>query len=345
MFQVRRRQQFDWHLQIENPKNLAFTLVEAIVTIFIFSLLMAAIFGSIFILYRTHGYEWQQSLAISEARRGIETMVKEIREAREGENGAYPIEYAGDKEFIFYSDIDNDGRVERVRYFLGKIETETIERECESSSKGGSCSVLFSDFLKGNLREASLKISVQGDLNSQWEYLTVNIDNQISSTFCQNETCSQCPGQWEATKTFNVKNFAQDGQISIFVQASCPNPNKENRCVDPLCPFSFKIKFELTITQEIQTTELKKGVIKPIGFPPTYPLDQEKVSVITQYVRNAPPIFEYFDENGNKIEDYPARLSNTKVMKVFLVVNVDPNRPPTEYQLESYVQLRNLKNE
>jgi hypothetical protein len=26
-----------------------------------------------------------------------------------------------------------------------------------------------------------------------------------------------------------------------------------------------------------------------------------------------------------------------------LVVNVNPNRPPTEYQLQSFVQLRNLK--
>jgi hypothetical protein len=106
---------------------------------------------------------------------------------------------------------------------------------------------------------------------------------------------------------------------------------------------SFKARFELTVTQEVQTTQLKKGVIKATGTPPNYPLDQEKVKVITSYVRNNPPIFEYFDENGNKIEDYPARLKDTKVMKVFLVVNVDPNRPPNEYQLESYVQLRNLK--
>lgn len=324
---------------------MAFTLIETLTTIFIFGLILVLLSGFVFFLYRIHGYEWEQSLAISEAKRGIETMVKEIREAREGENGAYPIEYAGDKEFIFYSDIDNDGKSERVRYFLGKIETETIEKECESNVKGGSCGVLFSNFLKGNLKEATLKISVQGDLNSQWEYLTLNIDNQATYTFCQNESCQQCPNQWQATKTFDAKTWANDNQISIFVQASCPDPGRENRCTDPLCPFSFKAKFELTITQEIETTELKKGVIKPVGFPPVYPLEKEEIFVISSFVRNAPPIFEYFDQSGRKIDEYPARLTMTKVMKVFLVVNVDPNRPPNEYQLESFVQLRNLKNE
>lgn len=330
-------------------KIFGISLVETLVAIFVFAILMLAISFAVVSLYKTRTYQVEQSLAVSEARDGIERMVKEIREARQGENGAYPIEYAGDKEFIFYSDVDNDGKTERVRYFLGQIQTETFEKECASNQPGGSCSIVFSDFLKGTIRQATLKISVRGDLdNLNWEYLTTNIDNQISTTFCYKETCSSCPPNFENLKTFDVTQLAQDGQILISAQASCPNPNRERTCVDAICQpgsFSFKIKAELIVTQEVQTPELKRGVIKATGFPPTYPLDQEKVTVITKYVRNAPPIFEYFDEKGQKIEDYPARLQNTKVMKVFLVVNVDPTRPPTAYQLESYVQLRNLKKE
>jgi len=325
-----------------------FTLTETIVAIFVFSLLMGAISGTVLILYRTHSYEWQQSLAIEEARRGIETMVKEIREAREGENGAYPIEYAGDKEFIFYSDIDNDGKTERVRYFLGEIENQTLIQECQSNQKGGSCSVNFSNFTKenGKIVSAILKVTARGDLNSPHEYLTISVNGQQLAEKICDSGCTQCPSNFEGLKTFDVSEFAKSGFITILAQASCPNPNAESRCVDVICDsnsISFQVKFELSITQEVQTTDLKKGVIKAIGTPPTYPLDQEKISTITSFVRNTPPIFEYFDQNGNKIEDYPARLSETKVMKVFLVVNVDPNRPPTEFQLESFVQLRNLK--
>jgi prepilin-type N-terminal cleavage/methylation domain-containing protein len=328
--------------------HLGFTLTETIVAIFVFSLLMGAVSGMILMLYRMHSYEWEQSLAIEEARRGIEIMTKEIREAREGENGAYPIEYAGDKEFVFYSDIDDDGKTERIRYFLGEIQTEIFTQECQSNQKGGNCSVSFSNFLKenGKITSAVLKVKARGDLNSLSEYLTISVNGQpLSDTICSTG-CSQCSTNFEGLKTFDVTNFAKTGSLSIVVQASCPNPNQESKCVDVICDsntISFKANFELTITQEVQTTELKKGVIKAMGDPPNYPLDQEKVSIITSYVRNSPPIFEYFDENGNKILDYPARLKDTKVMKVFLVVNVDPNRPPTEFQLESFVQLRNLK--
>ena len=338
-------------MQKIQSKIKSFTLIETLIAIFVFLLLFGGISAMIINLYQTHTFQWKQSLAIAEAKKGIELMIKEIRNAREGENGAYPIEKAGDKEFIFYSDVDNDGKTERVRYFLGEIQTETFTKECKSSESNydGSCSVSFSDFLKGNLISAQLKISVQGDLNSSQEYITISIDGQNFGTICTTG-CNQCPGNWEGVSTTDVFSLAQDGTLNILAQASCLNQNVERRCVNRICSdneglFSFKARFELIITQEVQTPRLKRGVIKPLGFPPIYPQDQEKITVITPYVRNAPPIFEYYDENGNKIEEYPARLKNTKVMKIFLVVNVDPNKPPVEYQLESFVQLRNLKNE
>ena len=318
-------------------KSKSFTLIETLVAIFVFWLLITTISGLILILYRTHSYQWEQALAISEARRGIETMIKEMREAREGENGAYPIDYAGDKELVFYSDIDNDGRTERIRYFLGKIEETSITQECYTTIGGGFCSNLFSNFFNGNLIEAKLAVSLQGDLGSANEYVDIFADNQFLGIFCKTG-CSDCPGTWQGTQIFDVSSLAADNNLYLLAQAS-------DR-VDPSCQpenFAIKVRFELYVKYESLTTELRRGIIKPTGFPPTYPLNQESVSIINPYIRNAPPIFEYFDENGNKIEEYPARLKNTKFLKVFLVVNVDPNKPPTEYQLESFVQIRNLK--
>ncbi len=185
------------------------TFIETLITIFIFTISLGALFGIVINLYKTHDYIFQQSQAIFEARQGIKTMVKEIREARSGDDGSYIIEKADDYEFIFFSDIDDDGKAERVRYFL-------------------------------------------------------------------------------------------DG------------PN------------------------------LKKGVIKPTGWPISYPSENEEISIIASYVRNQPPIFHYYDGNGNELPP-PARLKDTKMMNVYLVINVDPNRPPQDFVLESYVQLRNLK--
>mgnify|MGYP000091241680 CR=1 FL=1 len=187
-----------------------FTLIEAITTIAILIFVVAAVSALIIYTYRSQSYSFQQSSAINEARKGIETMVREIREARPGDDGSYIIEKADDFEFIFYSDIDKDEATERVRYFI-------------------------------------------------------------------------------------------DG------------------------------------------TNFKKGVIEPVGWPISYPADEERITILSEYVRNSPPIFRYFDGDGNEIIEVPARLKDTKMMQVYLVINVNPNRAPQDFVLESNVQIRNLK--
>ena len=193
-----------------------FSLLEVIMAIFVFSLIIVAL--SLFILksYRANYFIFEQIAAIEEARKGIETMVKEIREAREGEDGSYPIIQAGDSQFIFYSDINKDASVERVRYFL-------------------------------------------------------------------------------------------DG------------------------------------------TTLKKGVVEPSGDPLQYVLSNEVVTALSAYIRNdAFPVFTYYngDWPGDTVNNpLPTltRLTDTKLMHVYLKVNVDPNRPPNDFELESDSQVRNLK--
>jgi len=188
-----------------------FTLIETIMTIVIFAFVAGVISASVVMIYKTQGYSFQQSMAINEARKGIETMVKEIREARPGDDGSYIIENAENYQFIFYSDIDKDTVTERVRYFI-------------------------------------------------------------------------------------------DG------------------------------------------SDFKKGVTEPTGWPIIYSPQNEEIFVLSQYVRNQPPIFHYYDGNNNEIIELPARLKETKLMKVYLVINVNVNRPPQDLILESSVQIRNLKD-
>ena len=318
----------------------SFTLVETLIAIFIFFVIMVGLSSSVVWLYRTHSYTWQQALAVDEARRGIETMVKEIREAKQADNGAYPIELANDKEFIFYSDIDHDGKTERVRYFLGQTNSQTISQECQTFIRGGSCSVDFSNFLQGTPVSAQVQVSLQGDFGwNNREYADIYADGQFLGQVCRTG-CSDCPGSWEGTTVFGVSTTTiADNDVSFLADASSR--------VDPFCPYAMKANFELSFTENLpdQAHQFKKGVIEPVGDPPTYPTENEKVTVLTSYVRNAPPIFEYFDQNGDRITEYPARLSDTKLIKVYLIVNIDPNRPPNEFEIESYVELRNLKEE
>ncbi len=317
-----------------------FTLIETIVAILVFSLSIIAVTGLISKAYKVQTYSNEQSKAIEEARRGIETMVKEIREARIAENGAYIIEKADDFEFVFYSDIDKDQKIERVRYFIGGATTGSDNKECVTFDDGGSCSVNFSDFFSHNFDSAQVKVSVEGDFGSSHEKALIYADGVYLGEVCSSG-CSDCAGEWEGHTVFDVSSQAEDNFIQFTAEAS--------GSVNDFCDWqdenhSMKVKFEFswTATEPGQEHNFRKGVIEPVGWPPEYPQDQEEIFILSQYVRNSPPIFKYFDKNGNQLPP-PARLASTTLMKVYLVINVEPNRLPDDFELSSEVQIRNLK--
>lgn len=94
------------------------TLIETIVAISVSTLVFLAVFNFVYYFYRTNNYNLSQMAAVNNARRGMETMIREIREATYSDEGSYPVKEAQDNSFYFYSDIDKDYNIERVRYFL-----------------------------------------------------------------------------------------------------------------------------------------------------------------------------------------------------------------------------------
>ena len=59
---------------------------------------------------------WSDLEAQRDARRFTQEFRNFTRRANIANNGAYPIDTASSSQFIFYSDIDSDGLVERLRY-------------------------------------------------------------------------------------------------------------------------------------------------------------------------------------------------------------------------------------
>jgi hypothetical protein len=49
-------------------------------------------------------------------------MIREIRKARSGDDGSWPLVQTTDNTFIFYADVNGDNRTERIRYFLSGTE-------------------------------------------------------------------------------------------------------------------------------------------------------------------------------------------------------------------------------
>lgn len=95
-----------------------FTFIEMIVFTTVSAMFFIAVGGIIVNIYRVNSYALEQASAIDQSRRGVLDMVQYIREATISDTGSFPIVSAGTSTFIFYSNIDNDTNIEKVRYFL-----------------------------------------------------------------------------------------------------------------------------------------------------------------------------------------------------------------------------------
>ncbi|MEI6650684.1 MAG: prepilin-type N-terminal cleavage/methylation domain-containing protein [Candidatus Moraniibacteriota bacterium] len=100
----------------------------------------------------------------------------------------------------------------------------------------------------------------------------------------------------------------------------------------------------------LQNGSLKRGVAKPdtTHQPVSYP-SGETVTTIANFVVNTvdKPIFYYYNDNypGDTVNNplhTPVAVQDVRLVKVRLIVNINPNRAPEETTIESFAEFRNL---
>lgn len=98
--------------------NNGLVLIELLISIFILTIIIWAVSlfqRDIFSL----SFSAQNNLSAQlDARHLLKQFNAELREASQSSLGAYPIALASSSAITFYSDINNDGLKERIRYFL-----------------------------------------------------------------------------------------------------------------------------------------------------------------------------------------------------------------------------------
>ncbi|MEX0649368.1 MAG: hypothetical protein WD200_00010 [Candidatus Andersenbacteria bacterium] len=105
-------------------------------------------------------------------------------------------------------------------------------------------------------------------------------------------------------------------------------------------PATERVRYELT------GTDLERGVINPSGSPLIYDPATEQSSVITRHIRNgSDPLFIYY--NGNYPADTvaltPIDVTEVKYIEFRLLIDADADREPAPVEIQSQVQIRNLK--
>ncbi|MDP2837999.1 MAG: prepilin-type N-terminal cleavage/methylation domain-containing protein [Candidatus Moranbacteria bacterium] len=101
---------------------------------------------------------------------------------------------------------------------------------------------------------------------------------------------------------------------------------------------------------DLDTDQLMMGVSDPLATNPvTYPNGDAAVSVVTNFVVNESdnPLFLYYNANypsdtTNNPLTTPANVGNIEMIRVHLLINIDPVHAPNNVNIESFVDLRNL---
>ena len=99
-------------------QSRGFTLVETVVVVGLTGLVGVGLLSMIAFFYRSNAFLLEATSAVDSASRGVNQSLEHLREASYGEDGGYPVAEAATSSVTFYSDLDVDTSVERVRLYV-----------------------------------------------------------------------------------------------------------------------------------------------------------------------------------------------------------------------------------
>lgn len=93
-------------------------LIEMMVAIAIFTVSMAGFTALFLHTWKVNSYSFEMGQASYVVSQGMDKTVSYIRKARQGDDGAYPIQSAGNNDLVVFSDYNKDGITERLHFYL-----------------------------------------------------------------------------------------------------------------------------------------------------------------------------------------------------------------------------------
>ena len=135
------------------------TLLESLITLAIFTLIMAAIVNSVLLFYRANASSIEQAYQIESARKGVNLLVRDIRETSYAEDGSYPLSAISSSSLTFYADTDRDTAVEKIRYQLSGnslMRTVTDPSGDPPTYSGTGTTTMVSEYVRNTTQNVSV---------------------------------------------------------------------------------------------------------------------------------------------------------------------------------------------
>ncbi|MEI7621176.1 MAG: prepilin-type N-terminal cleavage/methylation domain-containing protein [Candidatus Moraniibacteriota bacterium] len=104
------------NILLKNKKGM--TLVEMLVALVIFVLGMLGFTMLASKSWKMNSFVMESGNATRKATQALNETVKSLRKARQADDGSFPIKAVAENSLTVYLDDDNDGKAERVHYYL-----------------------------------------------------------------------------------------------------------------------------------------------------------------------------------------------------------------------------------
>lgn len=192
-----------------------FSLVETIVVISLFTIVMFAVMESIATFYRLNAYTIAQSYQVDTARRGVEQLVRDLREMTFADDGAFPLTVMQDYQVGFYSDVDHDDSVEYITYSLSST---TLQKRIYNatgsppvySTTTPESTVTLTEYTQNTLQGIPIFVYYDGEGNVATATSTVTDIRYIEVSVIVNIDPIRDPGQYMLRSSASLRNLKNE---------------------------------------------------------------------------------------------------------------------------------------
>jgi prepilin-type N-terminal cleavage/methylation domain-containing protein len=188
------------------------SIVELIVVIALFSILLFVVSESIATFYRLNAYTLAQAAQVETARRGMEQLVRDLREMTFADNGTFPLTLMQTNRIGFYSDIDRDNSVEYVEYRLAS--TTLSKRIFNATGTPPTYSTttpqethIVSEFVQNSLQGTPIFVYYDAEGNPATATTTVTDIRYVAVSIIVNIDPVRDPGEYMLRSSAALRNL------------------------------------------------------------------------------------------------------------------------------------------
>jgi len=182
----------------------AFTLIEILVAMFVCSIIVLIFNQFLLSGFKATTFNTEQETAIENARNSLNTMMQEIRGANSSDKGDYAISQISTNTFVFYNDINKDGKTEKIKYYLdGTNLNKAITSPGTDNNYTGSATTSTLAQYVNNKGDAIFRYYD----NTSSETATINRIKLISINLKINVTPSRAPDDYTLQTDVTFRNL------------------------------------------------------------------------------------------------------------------------------------------